>query len=392
MNRFISPKQAQLFISEVCSEGCHYCPYSRITSRKKKRILGKELSIKEWQEAVSFLHQKLGIKLFVLIGGEPTAKKGLEELISFMGKNLKDTTVVLSTSGIALLKKPELLEKLVKAGLENVVVSMDGLNKLLHSPSAGSGLMRYPPAGGKFDSLLPSPPVGGSASRNKIVLQEKIDLDRLLNKLSKDSLRKSALGYYLILEMRKRFPEEKFKFSVNCIVNQKTIPQIIPLYEFLSKEEIYLNLCPEQTICFGKTKLAALGRKKEQELKNLSERLVKIKRQKDNFLIPSLNFLESLPLFGINQTYRCSFSPFPSTIHLTSDGSIPFCIWKKGELKSRFNVMDLVDGKRNYEEWLNLWQNDEEGQKCSCSWSFIDRVGGFGVSREMKENNFWYKK
>jgi len=70
------PKQAQLFITEICPEGCKYCPYGQMSSFKTKKLLKGELSIRQWQRVVGFLHRQIGVNLFFLIGGEPVLKKG----------------------------------------------------------------------------------------------------------------------------------------------------------------------------------------------------------------------------------------------------------------------------------------------------------------------------
>lgn len=316
------PKQVQIFISEICNEGCAYCPYSLLTAKERKVLLEKELTIKQWRKAVKFLYEDLGIRLFALIGGEPAAKRGIEKLIRFMTRSLPRAEVLFVTSGIPLLKNDNLRKKLVEAGMNKVIVSFNRIEE-----------------------------------------------------------RKSASGLDFLIKLKKEYPKIPFKFGANCIVNKQTLDSIIPTYQYLASYQIYLNLCPEQTLCFGKKSTTALSEKDKPKLVVLAGKLVEIKRKPGNFLIPSEDFLSQLPTVGIAQSYQCSERPFPTTIHIESDGGIPFCNWRKGEIKGKFNIMDLAKLRKDFEEWLAAWKNDKNGKTCSCSWSFPDRVGDFGINK-----------
>lgn len=342
------PRQVQIFISEVCAEGCAYCPYTLMSSKRRKFFLSKELSLKQWQQAVKFLYKKMGIKLFTLIGGEPAAKKGIEKLIRFINNNLAKAEILFLTSGIPLLVNVSLRDKLVKAGLRNIIVSVDGIKE---EPDF------------------------------------KIDLSKELMSLKKGSERKSFLGLYFLLTLRKQYPKIPFRLAAGCIVNKKTLDLILPTYYFLAKHQIYLNLCPEQTICFNGNSKTVLKTEDTRKIFKIAKELVKIKQQPKNFLIPSKRFFEILPTVGLKQSYRCYEMSFPTTIHLTSSGEIPFCNWRRGEM-SDFNIMHWVNGQKTYEDWLDYWRKDKEGRNCSCSWSFVDRVNDYWP--EDKWANFWY--
>lgn len=341
------PKQVQIFISEVCTEGCAYCPYTVMRTEKKKKLLAEELSIEQWQGVVKFLYEKMGIKLFALIGGEPAAKKGIERLIAFMKNSLPKAEALFLTSGIPLLTNPALRDRLIKSGLRNIIVSVDGIKE-------------------EPDS--------------------KIDLSKELAELKRGSERKSLLGLYFLLTLRKEYPKVPFRLVAGCIINKKTLSLILPTYYLLTRHQIYLNLCPEQTVCFQGKSDTLLTIKDKEEVSKIAKKLAKIKQQPGNFLIPSERFFKLLPTVGIKQSYKCSERPYPRTIHLTSSGQIPFCNWHRGQIKN-FNIVDLVDGKRSYEEWLDSWRSDEKGRECSCSWSFVDRVNDYGD--DDRWTNFW---
>jgi len=322
-----------------------------MSPEKRRRLRSKELPIEQWQEASKFLYEKMGIKLFTLIGGEPTAKRGIERLVAFINKELPGTEILLLTSGIPLLKNENLRRKLIESGMRNVIVSIDGIKE---KPNL------------------------------------EIDLTGELKALKRGSQRKSVLGLYFLLRLRQEYPQVPFRFGAGCIVNKETLDLILPTYEYLAKHKIYLNLCPEQTICFARQSDTALGLEDRNKLVGISEELVRIKQEPGNFLMPSEDFLRQLPTIGIEQSYRCSERPFPSTIHLASDGGVPFCNWHRGNMEGDFNIMELVNLKRDFEEWLFAWRTDENGKRCSCSWTFPDRVGAYSPSAPPLNPNIWY--
>lgn len=345
------PLQAQFFVSEVCNEGCGYCPYTLMSSEQKKDLLSKELPIEQWQDSVKFLHEVMGIKLIALIGGEPAAKKGIENLVGFINKEIPEIETLFITSGIPLLRNDNLRQKLVEAGMKNIIVSVDGIKE---EPNL------------------------------------EIDLTRELRELKRGSQRKSVLGLYFLLKLREEYPDIPFKFGAGCIVNKETLKLILPTYYYLAAHQIYLNLCPEQTVCFGKDSETALTEKDKPFLQELAVELIKIKRQPGNFLMVSEDFLRQLPDTGLAQSYKCSDRLSPTTIHLKSDGEIPFCNWRGGEMKGKFNIRDLLNREKDFSEWLRSWQQDRDGKACSCSWTFSDRVGDFHQTLPPTNPNIWY--
>jgi hypothetical protein len=345
------PKQAQIFVSEVCSEGCGYCSYTSMSAEQKRAKLEKELPIEQWQEAVKFLHEVMGIKLIALIGGEPAAKKGIENLVGFINKEIPEAETLFVTSGIPFLRNSDLRQKLVEAGMKNIIVSVDGI---------------------KEEPKL------------------EIDLTRELREIKRGSQRKSVFGLYFLLKLREEYPDIPFKFGAGCIVNKETLKLILPTYHYLATHQIHLNLCSEQTESIGQKSDTVLTEEDKPLLQELTNELVRIKRQPGNFLMNSEDFLEQLSTAGVDQSYKCSERPFPTTIHIGSDGGIPFCNWRKGVMKEKFNVMDLVKGDKDFQEWLVAWRNDKNGKACSCSWSFHDRVGDFHQTFPPINPNIWY--
>ena len=157
----------------------------------------------------------------------------------------------------------------------------------------------------------------------------------------------------------------------------KAIKLIIPTYYYLAARRIYLNLCPEQTLCFERKSKTSLDKKDRPLLKKVTKRLVKIKRKPGNFLMNSGDYLSNLPALCFDHPYKCSRRSWPTTIHIMSDGEVPFCSWRKGEMKGKFNIMEIVNGQKRFEEW-------------STAWSFPDRVGDFNKIPLAPHSNIWY--
>lgn len=340
-NQVTFPRQVQIFISEVCQEGCRYCPYTLMSPEKRRELLAKELTIKQWQRVIEFLSKKMGIRLFAFIGGEPAAKKGIEKLLAFMKRKLPKATILFITSGIPLLRNKILREKIIKAGVRNFIVSVDGIKR----------------------------------RRN----------------LKPGSSRKSALGLRFLLKLKKEYPELSFKLGTNCVLNKETLKLIIPTYHYLADQQIYLNLCPEQTSCFERKSETCLTKKDKPLLKKVTQKLVRIKRQPGNLLMNSEDYLRRLPALCFEQPYKCSERLSPATIHVMSDGEVPFCSWRKGEMKGKFNIMEIINGQKKFSHWLRAWKEDKNGKQCSCGWSFPDRVGNFSKTPLPSNPNIWYK-
>lgn len=112
-----SPMFVELFITRRCNLRCSYC----FTWRKNF----KDPSTEEIKKRIDKL-KELGCNVISFMGGEPTLRKDLVELTKYAHK--KKMFVSMDTNGTLLSKT--LIDKLAKAGMDSVVVSLDGINKL----------------------------------------------------------------------------------------------------------------------------------------------------------------------------------------------------------------------------------------------------------------------
>jgi len=318
---------------------------------ERKRLLSSELNVDQWKRVFDYLYDTMKIRLFTLIGGEPAVKHGVEEIITHIN-TFPGAVVVLLTSGIPLLRNRRLLDKLIAGGLTNITVSVDG------------------------------------ASRDEDIFA--IDVFQELRRLTHGSARKSLLGQYFLRFLTTEYANVSWTLGAGCIVNKHTLDKIMDTYKVLSLMGVYLNLCPEQTLCIGRTSNTALDFSDRLALEALADKLVAIKESPGNFLMPSRDFLSGLPDLGIRQSHKCSEASFPSTLHIHSGGVVNFCAWRAGYMVGRHNIWNWVTAESSYEEWLRDWRADLDGQSCSCSWTFLDRTGDFSEEGVASYPNLWF--
>ncbi|MDI3533810.1 MAG: 3,8-cyclase [Thermosediminibacterales bacterium] len=111
----------RISITDRCNFRCRYCmPKEGVVSKKHDEIL----SFEEFERVVKN-SVKLGIDRIRITGGEPLVRKGVEEFIHSLKQipGLKD--VSMTTNGSLLAQKAE---KLARAGLDRVNISLDSLN------------------------------------------------------------------------------------------------------------------------------------------------------------------------------------------------------------------------------------------------------------------------
>ncbi|MDD9971436.1 MAG: pyrroloquinoline quinone biosynthesis protein PqqE [Myxococcales bacterium] len=110
-----------------CPLRCPYC-----SNPTDARDHGPELSTSEWQTILTQARE-LGVLQLHLTGGEPLARKDLEALVRH-ARSL-DLYVNLVTSGVPLSK--ERLAELARAGLDNVQVSIQSIDRARSRAIAG---------------------------------------------------------------------------------------------------------------------------------------------------------------------------------------------------------------------------------------------------------------
>ena len=112
----------RLSVTDLCNLNCKYC-----SSRDPKKVNHSEiLSIEEMTKIVEVCSE-IGITKLRITGGEPLLKKGLEILIEKCSKIIPN--ICMTTNGVLLNEK---VESLKKAGLKNINISLDSLDKNIY--------------------------------------------------------------------------------------------------------------------------------------------------------------------------------------------------------------------------------------------------------------------
>jgi len=118
-NRIIN--YLRISVTDRCNLRCTYCmPEEGVTLKNHQDILSFEEIAKVVETGV-----RMGINKIRLTGGEPLVRKGIENLVEKISKIEGVEDIGLTTNGVLL---SSMAEKLKKAGLNRVNISLDTLN------------------------------------------------------------------------------------------------------------------------------------------------------------------------------------------------------------------------------------------------------------------------
>lgn len=305
------PLEAQVYLTRECNLRCEYCILT------KKQL--KELSLDEWK-SVFIVLDSIGIKSVKLLGGEPTVKGWLEELIAFITNNTSIRCVLLSNSHF----DEERMNSLVAAGLWGYFASVD--------------------------SILTQPIESGSSHTDI----------------------KAMDGYYML----HRLKEAGVQFlGANVVISSENILEIPGTVKRLSDEGFWVNLCP---IIWGagNGKVSFEYRALDSQLKLASEHAPKLsemtlellRMKKDGVkIIASQGYIQGISTFGISQDWHCSRL---SQLRVDADGSIMCCPDIRGFASKKYTVWSLKDSQEYRQLITTNWLKDSK--QCSgCYWSSI---------------------
>lgn len=337
-------RQTELFITNACNLNCEYC------INAKRKPAKDELSIEGWKRGIDNL-ERIGIKLVILIGGEPTLKKGIDELIRYINQK-PEIDYAVSTNAVI---KEQILQKLLDAGLKNVIVSVDGI----------------------YENL------------SEIKKQEKCGPSQF----------KSYHGVKLLKRLKKLGIKE---LMANYTVTKSNLHKTIETYHYLAKIGVWVNLCPYQWRKYQKWDKYSEKNNQSQEfpesftendreeLQKVVDELIKIKKKPNNKIANSLAYLENFTDFAIIQNNKCSK---PTVLGVIATGGIMYCPGQRTSFINKYNIADFTPDK--FKQWLKEWKEEPTGSACpGCTFSFRDRINDFeefGSDEAKKYPNIWHE-
>jgi len=296
MRGHISFNKAQILITRKCNLSCQYCKIS------KKNM--KELSLNEWKEAILIL-DNLGIKFIKIMGGEPTLKQDLEDLIRFIKTNTK-IKVALFTNSVLTCKR---IDSLMDSKIDQYITSIDTINAV-HS-------------------------------------------------FNKDNAIKSGQGLKALLYLvKKGFTD----LRANIVVGKNNIQDIPRIVKYLSEKGIYSSLTP---VHVGKEKFwqyrcpssnLQLRPCDKKEVDKTFDELLRMKKE-GALIANSEQFIIDWSKYAIGTSWRCRVPP---VLWIDSDGKMMCCNDIRGRTSS-LSIFNLKD-KVKYKRFIELIKKD--AKKC----------------------------
>ena len=305
------PFYVHFYVTRQCNLKCRMC---NVWKNKDK----KNLSLEEIKIAANKI-QKLGVSHVVITGGEPLIRKDLPEIISIFSK--LNISTRLQTNGLILTE--EKLDQLIKAGLDDITISLDTLDDK------------------KQDYICGLKNINVASKSLKM-------LELIVKKMPKSMI------------------------AANIVVSHKNLMELIFLIKFLDSKGIWstfvpVNLAEEKEDYLFKAKSDEFKFNKEdkQNSKKIYNQILKLKKQGYKILVSS-KFLKQSPKYinDNNKKWKCDagelyFSIFP-------DGSFSPC----DEIPTEMNILDkdfLQKYKsKEFKNFLKNVQNTCEGCFYGC--------------------------
>jgi MoaA/NifB/PqqE/SkfB family radical SAM enzyme len=306
--------EAQIFLTRECTVSCGYC---KLIDRTMP-----ELGLDEWKRGMENL-AALGVRTVKILGGEPTVKPWLPELISYTtGLGIRTALLSNSTFDDATFRR------LLDCGLHGYFASVDGVSDLDH-----------------FDE---------------------------------ETGRKSAAGYGMLRRFSSLGERKVPLLAANAVIHRQNAEEIPELCRRLSDEGFFINLCTLQHTTderreFSRarrrggdrnTDPARFRRSDGKILDDLGRALARLKRRGVRIAVPE-RYLLGMSEYGIDCTWQCSR---PVQLRIDADGGVMLCNEYRTALGDLFNITRL--DRAAYARWIDEWFEERTRIDCSgCYWS-----------------------
>lgn len=335
---FSAPFYIHLYVTERCNLQCRMC---NIWKRKSK-----EMTMKEIEQCANVLRE-LKVPNIVVTGGEPLIRPDIVEIIGLL--NDYGFSVRLQTNGILVTE--EKIKSLVKAGLRDITISLDTLDK------------------GKIDWIC----------RSKNLFQ------KVENAL--DLAAKYMDGFIV----------------VSTVVSKINISELPAIVKFVNSKGAYISLCPLQLqpddndsdFCFTHDKEIILSKEDLPEIEKSYAEILKMKKEGYR-IISSKEYLKaSLNCFRTgNYSWRCKAGERFFVIY--PDGGFSPCDVFPSLLKIETGFLKKFRSTE-YKESIRLLRKECNGCALACWRDTSFFIDDFGTKMEqmmlyLKKKTGWDHK
>lgn len=230
------PKIAYLHPTHRCNFHCWYCYNAKITKDKSN-----ELSTNDWIKSIEKLEQ-IGIKKFVITGGEPLLREDLYEIL----KRTKTTTISYELLTNGSLFNEENFWKL-NSVIDRFVISLDSLDKEIQGRNRG---IKY------FNHILKNIEMFSKYFPEKLWIRSIITSDNI-NDIERTRR-----------ELRERYNISNYVATIFLPNSYEQIPSMPDIKKLIKienehiNEETFLNYGPNYKLkCGGGTSIIAIDAK-----------------------------------------------------------------------------------------------------------------------------------
>lgn len=127
----------RISVTDRCNFRCTYCMPADVFGKDYAFLKRSELLSFEEITRLTSLFVSLGVRKLRITGGEPLMRKDLDHLIGMLTQIDGVEDLAMTTNGVLL---PQMAERLMKAGLKRVTVSLDALDDALFGRINGQGI------------------------------------------------------------------------------------------------------------------------------------------------------------------------------------------------------------------------------------------------------------
>lgn len=304
--RYKLPRVAGVYVTRKCNLHCDYCGV-------KYKLQNKELSSNEWIRAISII-KRLGIERIVILGGEPTLKRGIEEIVHCVVSKT-DLDLLLVSNGTADKKH---LSALAKAGLNHFGASIDTLE-------------------------------GQEVTSNSVQYKSK----------------QAMFAFTLMRQLGVKYLTAYF------VLNRSSFHKVVHVSEYLSRKGIWLYILPYhyantngmtwETRAPVKNPNLALCEQDIAELEKVIALLIK-KKQEGYLIANTVEYLIDIPKYSIGLNWHCP--PDSGELRIDADGSIMCCHDVKGDECSQYNIFNIENDIVSFQQ-----ARRRDSYKCpGCFW------------------------